>query len=182
MANTQHTQLCTSSDCPIKGTKHLLGLYLHKSQPAPNIFLVHPRFGFSNPPPSVWAARKRILQHTASLGDYITVIAFNHYHGVDHTSPYGLAGSLLAREEDEKPREVDTDESGWTAAESAEVQAQFEQAMMDLDIEEVEEQTQKMIILEKKDDGGIRRGSRGVGLIFDDFEALAIDTRPAESI
>ncbi|KAI4159963.1 MAG: hypothetical protein LQ342_006179 [Letrouitia transgressa] len=181
MANTQHIQFCASSDCPAKGIKHLLGLYIHNNQPGPNI-LAHPRFGLSNPPPSVWATRERIIQERASLGDYIAVIAFNHYHGVDHTSEDGLAESLLAKEEEEKTNEVDMDDPGWTAAESAEVQAQLEQAVMDLDIEEAEEQTRKMTILEREKEEGISRGRGGVGLSADDFEALAIETWPAEMI
>ncbi|KAL9033883.1 MAG: hypothetical protein Q9214_007300, partial [Letrouitia sp. 1 TL-2023] len=181
MANTQHSQLCTSSDCPAKGIKHFLGPYLHNNQHGPSIS-VDPRFGLSNPPPSVWAARERIIHHRASLGDYIAVIAFNHYHGVDHTLQDKLAKSLLIEEEDERAKEVDKDDLGWTAAESAEMQAQLELAMMDLDIEETEEQTRKMTILEREKEEEIIRGRGGVGLSAVDFEALAIGACPAERI
>ncbi|KAL9611742.1 MAG: hypothetical protein Q9167_003628 [Letrouitia subvulpina] len=179
MATPQRNQFCTSADCPARGVKHLLGLYIHDNQPGPTDYQ-HPRFGLSNPPPSVWAARERIIQHRASLGDHIAVITFNHYHGVGLASQDRLNKSLLAKEEHQNAMEVDVDDSGWTAAESAEVEAQLEQAMMDLDIEEAEEQTRRMTILDREKEEEISSGRGGAGLSAVDLEGLAVEARTAE--
>ena len=50
---------CTSPFCPVK-VPHNTGVYLHNG--LPNLPLpAHSRFGFSNPPPQVWAAHRKIV-------------------------------------------------------------------------------------------------------------------------
>ena len=73
-------QWCTSSDCPIGHIQHNKGTYLHDDNPPPDD-LSYPKFGQGNPPPSIWAARSRIINDECTDDDLYDVAAFNYYHG-----------------------------------------------------------------------------------------------------
>lgn len=57
---------CNASDCPLKGTKHNRGLFLHDATLGLGVRF-HEDFGFSNPPPFVWAAYFRYARYLARL-------------------------------------------------------------------------------------------------------------------
>ncbi len=72
---------CMSPDCPVK-IPHDTGVYLHKGKvPLEINTYTHPTFGASNPPPNLWAARMRIINHECSVEDIELVVAFNYHHG-----------------------------------------------------------------------------------------------------
>ena len=71
---------CTSSDCPIGHIQHNKGIYLHDDNPPPDD-LRYPKFGQGNPPPSIWAARARVIDDECTDDDLADVAAFNYYHG-----------------------------------------------------------------------------------------------------
>ncbi|KAI4269229.1 MAG: hypothetical protein L6R38_007538 [Xanthoria sp. 2 TBL-2021] len=63
---------CTASDCPLQGMIHNKGLFLHDATVGLGVQF-HDDFGFSNPPPFVWAAYFRYAQYLTRLkvsGDY----------------------------------------------------------------------------------------------------------------
>ncbi|KAI4208645.1 MAG: hypothetical protein LQ349_009693 [Xanthoria aureola] len=57
---------CHASDCPLKGTIHNRGLFLHDATLGLGVRF-HDDFGFSNPPPFVWAAYFRYTRYLARL-------------------------------------------------------------------------------------------------------------------
>ncbi|KAI4225105.1 MAG: hypothetical protein L6R36_004162 [Xanthoria steineri] len=59
---------CHASDCPLKGTNHNRGLFLHDATLGLGVRF-HEDFGFSNPPPFVWAAYFRYTRYLARLKD-----------------------------------------------------------------------------------------------------------------
>ncbi|KAI4272689.1 MAG: hypothetical protein LQ337_005123 [Flavoplaca oasis] len=54
--------LCTTDCCPLAGSTHNKGLYLY-SGAFDHSVQFHEDFGYSNPPPFVWAAYFRYVQH-----------------------------------------------------------------------------------------------------------------------
>ncbi|KAL8661161.1 MAG: hypothetical protein Q9168_008411, partial [Polycauliona sp. 1 TL-2023] len=56
--NSPDPNLCTQESCPLNGSLHNKGLYLYSDPPAHSIQF-HADFGYSNPPPYIWAAYKR---------------------------------------------------------------------------------------------------------------------------
>ena len=59
---------CTASDCSLRGVVHDKGLYLHDTTLGLSVRF-HSDFGFSNPPPFVWAAYFRYTQYLKGLDD-----------------------------------------------------------------------------------------------------------------
>ncbi|KAL8918879.1 MAG: hypothetical protein Q9172_005237 [Xanthocarpia lactea] len=59
---------CTASDCPLRGVVHGKGLFLHDATLGLGVRF-HGDFGFSNPPPFIWAAYFRYTQYLKCLGD-----------------------------------------------------------------------------------------------------------------
>ena len=57
---------CHATDCPLKGTKHNRGLFLHDATLGLDVRF-HEDFGYSNPPPFVWAAYSRYARYLARL-------------------------------------------------------------------------------------------------------------------
>ncbi|KAL2043534.1 hypothetical protein N7G274_003841 [Stereocaulon virgatum] len=92
---------CTSSDCPIGHIQHNKGIYLHDDNPPPDD-LQYPKFGQGNPPPSIWAARRRIIDDECTDDDLAVVAAFNYYHGhaqkIRVSKQYKRAGQGLKRQ------------------------------------------------------------------------------------
>lgn len=60
---------CTASDCPLQGMIHNKGLFLHDATLGLGVQF-HDDFGFSNPPPFVWAAYFRYTQYLKRLNCY----------------------------------------------------------------------------------------------------------------
>ncbi len=58
--------VCHASDCPLKGTTHNKGLFLHDATLGLGVRF-HEDFGYSNPPPWVWAAYFRYARYLARL-------------------------------------------------------------------------------------------------------------------
>ena len=58
--------VCHASDCPLKGTTHNKGLFLHDATLGLGVRF-HEDFGYSNPPPFVWAAYSRYARYLARL-------------------------------------------------------------------------------------------------------------------
>lgn len=69
-ANDKHDSslTCTAPDCPLHDTKHSKGLYLHDAALESGVRFHHD-FGYSNPPPFLWAAYFRYTQNFKELED-----------------------------------------------------------------------------------------------------------------
>ncbi|KAL8680421.1 MAG: hypothetical protein Q9186_003381 [Xanthomendoza sp. 1 TL-2023] len=64
-----HSLICTAPDCPLKNTMHNKGLFLHEATLGFGVRF-HNDFGYSNPPPFIWAAYFRYTQNVKELKDY----------------------------------------------------------------------------------------------------------------
>ncbi|KAL8801008.1 MAG: hypothetical protein Q9182_004752 [Xanthomendoza sp. 2 TL-2023] len=65
----QSLTTCTAPDCPLKDTIHNKGLFLHEATLGFGVRF-HPDFGYSNPPPFLWAAYFRYTRNLDELRDY----------------------------------------------------------------------------------------------------------------
>lgn len=66
---------CTERDCPVE-EYHYQGLYMYSGLPRSELS----RFGFSDPPPGVWAALKRVQDRVPESRDREMVDRFADYH------------------------------------------------------------------------------------------------------
>ncbi|MCJ1452924.1 hypothetical protein MMC28_003269 [Mycoblastus sanguinarius] len=67
---------CTDTACPI-AFEHLQGRYLHHGEVSRTY---NDRWGYSDPPQSVWEAWAKVERRTASVGDEVLVDAFAELH------------------------------------------------------------------------------------------------------
>ncbi len=72
---------CTSGFCPIKPL-HNVGIYYHRGQPPPSNH-AHSLFGYSNPPPEIWAALDRFRNGPATAADLRLMADFVECHAGD---------------------------------------------------------------------------------------------------
>ncbi|KAL8811790.1 MAG: hypothetical protein Q9200_001522 [Gallowayella weberi] len=61
--------ICTAPDCPLKDTVHNKGLFLHEATLGFGVRF-HIDFGYSNPPPFIWAAYFRYTRNLDEFKDY----------------------------------------------------------------------------------------------------------------
>ncbi|KAL8772490.1 MAG: hypothetical protein Q9209_002442 [Squamulea sp. 1 TL-2023] len=87
------SNICQYPGCPITFT-HAQGLFHYRGEPN-RWALQELDFGASNPPPDIWIARDRLLNHAESDNDRHIVYGFIHYHYVPRTAPQQ---QTLARE------------------------------------------------------------------------------------
>ncbi|KAL8783404.1 MAG: hypothetical protein Q9213_004663 [Squamulea squamosa] len=87
------SNICQYPSCPITFI-HAQGLFHYQGEPN-RWALEELDFGASNPPPDIWIARDRLLNHVGSDNDRHIVYGFIHYHYVPRTA---LQQQTLARE------------------------------------------------------------------------------------
>ncbi|KAL8707224.1 MAG: hypothetical protein Q9220_007718 [cf. Caloplaca sp. 1 TL-2023] len=64
------SSLCTTLDCPVKDIVHIKGFFMHNMQRRRGIRW-HEDFGFSDPPPAIWAAYFRVhVQFRNEIGEH----------------------------------------------------------------------------------------------------------------
>ncbi|KAL8799580.1 MAG: hypothetical protein Q9182_005791 [Xanthomendoza sp. 2 TL-2023] len=69
---------CLAPDCPLAGTPHSQGPYIHNNLPAPNP--IPSIFGASNPPPQIWHAIHRGTQGLGTQDDAALISGFIRHH------------------------------------------------------------------------------------------------------
>lgn len=101
LAHTWPPVVCTERDCPIE-KYHYQGLYMYYGRPSSEMS----RFGFSDPPPEVWQALKRVQDKLPETGDKEMVDRFADYHAWLLTR----AGETGIEQEDEEDQDQDQEE------------------------------------------------------------------------
>lgn len=88
--------VCEEADCPVEGF-HYRGLYMHRGKLNSKLS----PWGFSDPPPKVWEALKRIREKKRNAGDQEMVERFACYH----TWLATRVGETSVEEEEEEEEE-----------------------------------------------------------------------------